>query len=400
VEMLIMDTFDKLFEAVSRRDFLRAGKKPKNEPEVIKEPEAPKAPVKKPKAISRRDFIKKTGGGSVLSALTPVDKMLQSWPDIISQVASIANWKSLFNTNILKYLDFIQGNASPEISDKVAQAMKGPNVYKPRLVGNTPSEISDKIIQSITNLVPNDPEYKDKLYEFSMFNKASKFLDKMGTGTITPEELKAANAIISKIPSMLSSYNDVVANHGYSPKYTLADHFFSHSEDPEVWDIMFNNILQFAVNRNLIDDKTLLDISRKAPGLFNEVEYAIDKKDLRKELNNDKQNSEEKEPIDDKQNNKNKEKDKQKNKNKQKNKRKDKIEYSRMDKAGGSEDKQGIDYTTLEHMNKFDKIVSDILQEKKDRCYHRAVQAYGKKTSAYRSAAMVKCRKGKIWKKK
>jgi hypothetical protein len=51
-------------------------------------------------------------------------------------------------------------------------------------------------------------------------------------------------------------------------------------------------------------------------------------------------------------------------------------------------------------MNKFDKIVSDILQEKKDRCYQRAVQAYGKKTSAYRSAAMVKCRKGKIWKKK
>lgn len=51
-------------------------------------------------------------------------------------------------------------------------------------------------------------------------------------------------------------------------------------------------------------------------------------------------------------------------------------------------------------MNIFDKIVNDILQEKKDRCYHRAVQAYGTKTSAYRSAAMVKCRKGKIWKKR
>lgn len=51
-------------------------------------------------------------------------------------------------------------------------------------------------------------------------------------------------------------------------------------------------------------------------------------------------------------------------------------------------------------MNNFDNLVNKILQEKKDRCYNKAVQAYGKKTSAYRSAAMVKCRKGKIWKKK
>jgi len=49
---------------------------------------------------------------------------------------------------------------------------------------------------------------------------------------------------------------------------------------------------------------------------------------------------------------------------------------------------------------KFDEIVNHFLSEKQDRCYHRAVQAYGKKTSAYRSAAMVKCRTGKIWKKK
>jgi len=51
-------------------------------------------------------------------------------------------------------------------------------------------------------------------------------------------------------------------------------------------------------------------------------------------------------------------------------------------------------------MNIFDNLVNSVLQEKKDRCYNRAVQAYGTKTSAYRSAAMVKCRKGKIWKNK
>jgi hypothetical protein len=54
----------------------------------------------------------------------------------------------------------------------------------------------------------------------------------------------------------------------------------------------------------------------------------------------------------------------------------------------------------MNNTSKFNQIVNSILQEKKDRCYHRAVQAYGTKTSAYRSAAMVKCRKGKIWKKR
>ena len=41
------------------------------------------------------------------------------------------------------------------------------------------------------------------------------------------------------------------------------------------------------------------------------------------------------------------------------------------------------------------------LDEKKaDRCKRRADSAYGKKTSAYKSGAIVRCRQGKIWKKK
>lgn len=72
----------------------------------------------------------------------------------------------------------------------------------------------------------------------------------------------------------------------------------------------------------------------------------------------------------------------------------DSIKYSRMDTAGGSEDVQGKDYTTLEQTS-FNSLVNRVLQEKKDRCYYKAVRAYGKKTSAYRSAAMVKCRKNK-----
>ena len=39
-----------------------------------------------------------------------------------------------------------------------------------------------------------------------------------------------------------------------------------------------------------------------------------------------------------------------------------------------------------------------IITEKKDRCSKRAAKEYGKKTSLYRSMAISKCRKGKIWK--
>ena len=39
-------------------------------------------------------------------------------------------------------------------------------------------------------------------------------------------------------------------------------------------------------------------------------------------------------------------------------------------------------------------------KKKKDRCHRKADSVYGTKTSAYKSGAIVKCRKGMIWKKK
>ena len=50
----------------------------------------------------------------------------------------------------------------------------------------------------------------------------------------------------------------------------------------------------------------------------------------------------------------------------------------------------------------FDKIMRDKPKEEdaSDRCKRKADQVYGKKTSAYKSGAIVRCRKGKIWKKK
>jgi hypothetical protein len=54
-------------------------------------------------------------------------------------------------------------------------------------------------------------------------------------------------------------------------------------------------------------------------------------------------------------------------------------------------------------LKQFDSYCDSILNEdktKRDRCLKRADSVYGKKTSAYKSGAVVKCRKGKIWKKK
>ena len=58
--------------------------------------------------------------------------------------------------------------------------------------------------------------------------------------------------------------------------------------------------------------------------------------------------------------------------------------------------------------NNFDILVESIINEaqkknnkvKRDRCLKKADSVYGKKTSAYKSGAVVKCRQGKIWKKK
>lgn len=38
-------------------------------------------------------------------------------------------------------------------------------------------------------------------------------------------------------------------------------------------------------------------------------------------------------------------------------------------------------------------------EDSEDRCKRKADSVYGKKTSAYKSGAIVRCRKGKIWKK-
>tara|TARA_B100000214_G_C23885358_1_gene589218 strand:- start:571 stop:732 length:162 start_codon:yes stop_codon:yes gene_type:complete len=52
-------------------------------------------------------------------------------------------------------------------------------------------------------------------------------------------------------------------------------------------------------------------------------------------------------------------------------------------------------------MNNFNKKIDELLNLlSEDRCKARADKVYGKKTSAYKSGAIVRCRKGKIWKKK
>jgi len=58
------------------------------------------------------------------------------------------------------------------------------------------------------------------------------------------------------------------------------------------------------------------------------------------------------------------------------------------------------DETSYQWQEKNSNVVSEAKKKKADRCKRKADSVYGKKTSAYKSGAIVRCRKGKIWKKK
>ena len=64
-----------------------------------------------------------------------------------------------------------------------------------------------------------------------------------------------------------------------------------------------------------------------------------------------------------------------------------------IDKLDGMADY--LDATVPESIDQLDE-----KKKKADRCKRKADSGYGKKTSAYKSGAIVRCRQGKIWKKK
>ena len=69
-------------------------------------------------------------------------------------------------------------------------------------------------------------------------------------------------------------------------------------------------------------------------------------------------------------------------------------------KKEDKEKKKGVNFATGEE-NEEGLPEEDAEKKKKaDRCKRRADSVYGKKTSAYKSGAIVRCRQGKIWKKK
>tara|TARA_R100000315_G_scaffold51391_1_gene25256 strand:- start:90 stop:527 length:438 start_codon:yes stop_codon:yes gene_type:complete len=69
-------------------------------------------------------------------------------------------------------------------------------------------------------------------------------------------------------------------------------------------------------------------------------------------------------------------------------KKKDKEKKKGVNFATGEENEEGLPEEDAEK------------KKKADRCKRRADSVYGKKTSAYKSGAIVRCRQGKIWKKK
>jgi len=69
--------------------------------------------------------------------------------------------------------------------------------------------------------------------------------------------------------------------------------------------------------------------------------------------------------------------------------------------GGGSEDFiTTMGYVKEKEFKEYIDSISAVEEDAQDRCKRKADQVYGKKTSAYKSGAIVRCRQGKIWKKK
>jgi hypothetical protein len=73
-----------------------------------------------------------------------------------------------------------------------------------------------------------------------------------------------------------------------------------------------------------------------------------------------------------------------------------------LHKKRGKKKDDGIDGLFLTGEENEEGMPEEDAEKKKkaDRCKRRADSVYGKKTSAYKSGAIVRCRQGKIWKKK
>ena len=79
----------------------------------------------------------------------------------------------------------------------------------------------------------------------------------------------------------------------------------------------------------------------------------------------------------------------------------ERVKLPKRDVGGGNEDfvntMGGIEVLKLQSY--IDSLIP-AAEDAEDRCKRKADSVYGKKTSAYKSGSIVRCRKGKIWKKK
>ena len=74
--------------------------------------------------------------------------------------------------------------------------------------------------------------------------------------------------------------------------------------------------------------------------------------------------------------------------------------FDKTDDAEQAALDEGHEEGSEEFMEAVEELREAIKKKKADRCKRRADSVYGKKTSAYKSGAIVRCRQGKIWKKK
>lgn len=409
-----MNTFDKLFEAISRREFLRSGKTKNKSPKEVESTPAPVKNIKPPKKITRRSFVKQTGTGGVLStALNPVDLLFKSWPGIMQGVIKQINPIQMFDNNILSIFKKMTIGDEEEFQNWLPNLLKIKRVLPEILQQlSVPIDKRNKIMETLAknekaaDLGNFYMDYVNKYGELSTMGDYT-LDDILQAANSNPEEYRDLSMLIDKI----SNYTNIPLKNLYKNE----DSIFTTLESINYeWSQDFLELFNSLLDTNIVGSNLINKILERStgPNYQFELDDILTKQKLKEYIKrnniqltqNNEQLIKKYDSMDSEVEKQMKEEEDTKKKIKEeedkKKKIKDEISYPRFDYAGGSEDKQGIDYTTLENMNAFDKLYNQILQEKTDRCHRRANQVYGKKTSAYKSGAIVRCRKGKIWRKK
>lgn len=348
-----------LNEAMSRRDFLGGGKKKPKEPtptEPVKE--EPKNPKTQPTKMSRREFVKKTGGGALAGALTPIDLALGGWPAILSQVVAKIDPKVLLNKSLVSYLKTIGSEGilsgdKPQFSLETVAANIATSIGKLSSPYKSSYKKAKKAATELLN-VEIVATYTDKYYDGKLTKNDKTLLGKL-VKNIFPDQQSTED----KIDDVMTSLQEPDLIHFYYEnvlQYCLDSGFVTVEAAKQIYQLGIKQGLDYNLlakyGEFLEYNNVLVDELTEEPATSELTEEPTD--DSTEEPTDDNQNAE---------NAKDQEAKKQKKNEKRKyNKLAKSIDYSRMDKAGGSEDVGYAKYYEKHDMSTYNNTFTKIME--------------------------------------